>query len=723
MGDLETARKIYEDFKETYKDVIGLDTTGMDPMLAEEINRAIKNGNFKIAKKLIAKFQKLRKKKPTSIIGIEDIDIEEDPSIFERTLSGDFPTEILKAELKQFGYDLFQKKASRLSPSSMSMPVGPDYIIGPGDQLSLTLWGTAEGIFMLFVTKEGTVTLPKVGVVSVAGLRFGELENTLRRHLSKYFTNFNISVAMGKVKTITVYLVGELVNPGSYSINSLTTLYGALASAGGPSKRGSLRNIQVVRNGKVVKTIDLYDFLIRGDRTNDIKLQHEDTILVPLIGPIVGVKGSVYRPAIYELLGHETIGEALQMAGNIMPIGVNNRLQVSRFTDTDNQKKIIKDINLDVPVSLTSSSDASLKEKVRNMDVISVQPLYDKVWEKVNLQGDVRNPGDYQWREGLRVKDVIMDAQLLPTSALRNVEVIRLSTDFLDRKVIPIDLDALMKGDSSQNITLLPKDLIRVYTTYREVEKVTIKGEVLRPAEYEIYKGERLSDFLLRVGGFTREAYPYGTVLKRKDVKLSQAKNMQAFISRMQSQMIQSAAGVAGTAVSAEEAQFAKAELELNRGLLENLKSMQEQMEGRVAINITENIESWKGTKDDLLLQDGDTIMIPKRPQEILVLGEVHSIGAQVYIPDFRVRDYLNQTGGLTNYADDSQIFVLQANGLAFSSDSPDVGNIEKMKLKAGDTIFVPQKIERYAIMRFTKDIIDILFKTAVTLATITVIF
>jgi len=191
----------------------------------------------------------------------------------------------------------------------------------------------------------------------------------------------------------------------------------------------------------------------------------------------------------------------------------------------------------------------------------------------------------------------------------------------------------------------------------------------------------------------------------------------------MQSQVLQAAAGGAATAISSEEAQFAKSELELNRGLLENLKTMQEQMEGRVAINITDNIDSWAGSKDDLLLQDGDSILVPKRPQEVLILGEVHSSGAQVFVPGLLVRDYLYQSGGPTNYADTDQIFVVQANGFAFSGDSPSVGNIEKVTLNPGDTIFIPQKVERYAALRFTKDIIDILFKTAVTLATITVIF
>ncbi|MDA8099364.1 MAG: SLBB domain-containing protein [Nitrospiraceae bacterium] len=719
-GDFDTAKKIYDEFRRNYKDFIGIDMTGMDPKLAEEINRDIKLGNFKSAKKLLEQFEKARKRKPTGFITLEDLDLMGESSFFERTLSGEFPSDILKDELKQFGYDLFQKNSSQFTPS-VSTPVGPDYIIGPGDQLVLTLWGTAEGIFTVTVSKEGNVTLPKVGVVPISGVRFGDIEHTLRRHLSKYYANFNLSVSIGKLKSISVYIVGEVVVPGSYSVSSLTTVYGALVIAGGPTKLGSLRSVQVVRGGKVIKTIDLYNFLLKGDRSQDIRLQHEDTVFVPIIGPLVGVAGAVYRKGIYELKGNETIGDALNMAGGILPIGFSNRLQVLRYSN--NQKKIVVDVKLSKPNGNDTAHDPALDAKVNNMDVINILPINDSVWETVNVKGEVRQPGDYQWRPDLKFKEIILEAQLLPTSDPQSAEIVRLSPDMLDRKVIHIDLKALLQGDESQNIALLPKDQIRVYTSYRDVEKVIIKGEVLRPGEYDIYRGERLSDLIRRVGGFTPGAYPYGAVYKRKDVKTAQSKNMQQFIAKMQSQVLQQAAGSAATAVSTEEAQFAKSELQLNQGLLDNLKGMQEQMEGRVAINITTTLDAWAGTKDDLILQDGDTITIPNTPQEVLVLGEIHSPGAQVFVPGLKVGDYISQAGGETNYSDRKQIYVLQANGFAYSSDSPDVGNVEKVQLKAGDAIFVPQKTERYAAMRFTKDIIDIIFKTAVTMATISIIF
>jgi protein involved in polysaccharide export with SLBB domain len=476
-----------------------------------------------------------------------------------------------------------------------------------------------------------------------------------------------------------------------------------------------------MRSGKVVKTIDLYEFLLKGDRSQDIRLQNEDTVFVPLIGPIAGVAGTVYRPAIYELKGQETLGDVIQTAGGIMPTALGGRLQLTRYED--NQRKVILDIKVDGEEQGAPKTADAFREKVRNMDAIGIRPVYDGVWSTVSVTGTVQHPGDIQWRPDLKLKEVIDQGGLLPTSDLTRAEIIRLNGDFTDRQILPVDLGALMKGDGAQNIPLQPKDEIKVYTLFKNAERVVIGGEVLRPGTYEVMKGERLSDLLRRVGGFTREAYPYGTVFKRADVKNSQEKNLDTFIAKLQSQVLQNAASGSATALTIEDATAAKAEMSFNQAIVENLKSMREQYEGRVAINITDNLGQWAGSMDDLLLKDGDSVHIPKRPQEVMVAGAVHSPSAQVFLPGLKVRDVINQTGGYTKFAEKEQVYVLQANGAAVSADSPSIGNIEEKELKAGDTIFVPQKLDRYASMRLTKDIVDILFKTAVVIATITILF
>ncbi len=693
----------------------------LDPQLAQEMSEAIQRGDFETAKKIWEDFNK----KKAEALKKQQLQTEPtvtEQSIFERTMSGEFPTYILLNPLKQFGYNLFLKSISSFTPLT-AVSVGSDYIIGPGDQFTVTIWGTAEGIYNFKVSREGNITLPKVGVVRVAGVRFGELENTLSRHLSRYYSNFNLSVAMGSLKTITVYVVGEVVKPGSYALNSLTTAYGALFAAGGPTKKGTMRKIQILRNGKVIKNMDLYDFLLNGDRSQDARLENEDTIFVPLIGPVAGVSGSVYRPAIYEYTSKgETLGDLLQLAGGIMPFGLANRVQISRFSGYD--RKLALDVKLSAAAVTGQEKVPELSEKIYNMDTISVFPIYDKVWDTVNLKGDVRNPGNYQWRPDLRLKEIIDQGQLLPTSDLQRAEIIRLTKDFTDREVIPIDLEALLKGDAKQNILLQPKDDIRVYTTYREVEKVFLSGEVLKPGEYEVYNGEHLSDVLKRAGGFTTEAYPYGTIFARKSVKNTQAKNFQIFINKLETQVAQVGSERVATAVSAEEAEAAKTEAMANKSLIDSLKALQETSEGRIAINITLNIDVWAKSKDDLLLQNGDSITIPKRPQDILVIGEVHNPSAQIYVDGLTVNNYIANSGNITKYADKDEIYVLKANGFAVSKDSPSVGkNLGNLELAAGDAVFVPQQVERHAFMRFLKDTLDILFKTAVIAATTRILF
>ena len=730
-------------------------------------------------------------------------------SLFEQKLSYD---------LKQFGYDLFNNTVSTFT-APLSIPVGPDYTLGPGDQFTLTVWGTTEGIYNLKVTKEGEITLPKVGVVKIAGVRFGDLEKVLKRQLSKYYSDFNLSIAMGGLKSLTIYVVGEVAKPGSYSMSSLTTAYGALFSAGGPTKLGSLRNIQLLRSGKIVKIVDLYDFLLKGDKSQDLKLQNEDTVFVPLIGPVAGVEGSVYRPAIYELKGQETLGDVIETAGGIMPMALGNRLQLSRYSD--NQKKIILDITLDsLPTTSIKPSariqSKAFSEKARNMDLISISPVYEDVWETievagavehpgtmqwrpdlklnevvlqgkplpkadmrradiirttrdmiekkiipidlglllsgdeasnillepqdrieiysveqnprnlwetVSLAGFVRNPGDFQWRQDLKVRELIIEGQLLPQTDLKRADVIRLNNNLLDRTIIPVDLEKLMAGDESQNIALLPQDLVRVYSSFKARELVSISGEVIRTGEYEINKSERLSDLMRRAGGFTTEGYAYGVIFKRKNVKNEEAKQLKTLIARSQSQIARSAAMQTASAISPEETSSAKTQMVINQGLLDGLKAIQEQAEGRVVINITENIDQWAGSKYDLLLQDGDSLFVPKRPQEVIVLGDVHSPGAQIYLPDMTVKEYFERTGGLTKNADRDEIFVVQADGYAFGTDSPSIGNLEKVRLRAGDTIIVPENIDRGAGLRTARDILDMLFKTAVIAATIKILF
>jgi polysaccharide export outer membrane protein len=684
----------------------------IDPKTEQAVMSAIQGGDFLEAEKLLQSSAKPQDQ-GSLLTTSPSVTLETSkPSVFEQTMPGN---------LTQFGYDLFRRAVSTLFSSPQSIPVGPDYIIGPGDQFTLTLWGTTEGIYSITVSKEGYVTLPKVGVISLAGVRFGDLEQTLKRHLSRYYTNVSLSVAMGTLKTYSIYVVGEVENPGSYSLSSLSTVYTALFAAGGPTKLGTLRRVQVLRAGKAIKTVDLYDFLLHGDRSQGIRLQNEDTVFVPLIGPIAGVSGTVYRPAIYEMKGQETIGDMIKIAGGIMPSAFGGRLQVTRYDD--NQRKVLLDIVLGEHMPGSAQPAEELSQTVKNMDVVDVKPLYDKVWQTVTLTGDVAYPGEFQWQQDIRVKDIVEEGQLLPTADLRKAEIIRLSPDFRDRLIIPCDLDAAMKDDEAQNMLLQPKDQIRVYSLYRKTETIVLSGEIMRPGTFEIRRGERLSDILRRAGGFTPQAYPYAAVFKRPEIKNAQTKQFNAFMLSMQQRLLQVGVTQQATAISAEEAGIAKQQVAVTQQLVDNLKRQQELSEGRLALNLTPDIDAWTGSKDDPILKDGDSFFVPQESQDVTVLGEVYNPGAVIFQPDRKVMDYIGVAGGYTDFAKEKDTFILQANGLAVSRESLPKGDIADLKLRPGDTVLVPQNLEPHAVMRNTKDIVDILFKTAVVIATITILF
>jgi len=427
------------------------------------------------------------------------------PSAVEKLLTGDLRPGV-PITLTQFGYDIFRETVSSFAPVS-DVPIGPDYIIGPGDEMTLTLWGMVEGIYKLEVTREGTVILPKVGVVSVAGLRFGVLKENLEQHLSKYYRDFNLNVSLGNLRTIRVYMVGEIQNPGSYILSSLSTLYNALFAAGGPAKSGSLRDIRLIREGKVIAHLDLYEFLLQGDRSQDQGLQTGDTIFIPLIGPVVGVAGNVKRPAIYEFKGRETLGGVLKIAGGVIPTGYLNRVQVERVVR--NEKRIVADFDL---------SEGELKDKgpeqflipAQNMDLIKIFSILEVRVNTVYLEGHVTRPGSYELKEGMRISDLIPSfEQLLPQAYFPHGEIIRLVPPDLHPETKAFDLGGMLAGDQSHNPSLQALDRVMIFSMEQMKERpmVVVSGYVQRPGPYPMMENMTVRDLVFKAGNVTRNAF------------------------------------------------------------------------------------------------------------------------------------------------------------------------------------------------------------------------
>ncbi|MDI6784988.1 MAG: polysaccharide biosynthesis/export family protein, partial [bacterium] len=263
-------------------------------------------------------------------------------SDIEKIYAGEFPTGI-STEIKQFGYDAFQETVSTFAPV-LDVPVNEDYLIGPGDSFRITLWGKINVTYPAVVDRNGEISIPEIGVLKVWGLTYGELKKYLNHEIKKYYTDFEMAVTMERIKTIRVYIVGAARYPGSYTLSSLATLFNALFAAGGPSKSGTMRNIQLIRNGKVVQEADLYEFLLQGDRTADVRLENQDTIFIPVIGKVAGIAGHIKCPAIYELKEKLDLAGLIKLAGGITAVGYLERVQVERMEA--NQKRVVVDFNL-----------------------------------------------------------------------------------------------------------------------------------------------------------------------------------------------------------------------------------------------------------------------------------------------------------------------------------------------------------------------------------------
>jgi len=419
------------------------------------------------------------------------------------------------ALLRQFGYDLFTRVPTTFAPVT-DVPVGPDYVIGPGDNLNILLWGGVQEGYQLEVDRNGAVTFPRLGVVQVWGLTLDQVQRLLQQRFSEFYADFRLAVTLGKLRTILVYVVGEVRQPGAYTVSSLSTVINALFASGGPTKNGSLRRIQLVRQGRQIHTLDLYDLLLRGNKSQDRALQSGDTILVPLIGPVAGVAGNVKRPAIYELDPGTNLQRLLELAGGVTALGYLQRVQVER--PVANERKIVVDVDLSTTRLKAAPTDL-WKTRIDDGDLVRIFSILTRLENSVQLEGHAVRPGNYELKPGMRLRDVLTSyTVLLPEPYLEYGEIVRYIGADLRRTVVPFNLGSLLAGDPDQNLTLQPQDIVRVFARADFVDppQVRISGLVHRPGLYPLTEGMRVSDLVLRAGNVLKFAYLERAELTRR---------------------------------------------------------------------------------------------------------------------------------------------------------------------------------------------------------------
>ncbi len=401
----------------------------------------------------------------------ESSSLPERKSLFERSRPmGRFQD--VSVDLKPFGYDFFREAAVNVTAERRDIPVPMNYMIGPGDEVKILLWGRVNGQHDLVVDRDGKIVLPQIGPIFVAGMTFEEMSKKIISQAHQ-IVGASVDISMGSLKTIPVFVLGDVRRPGAYTVGSLATVTDALLVAGGPTDIGSMRRIQVRRKGRIAGSFDLYDLFLKGDRSGDMTLHRDDVVFVPVVGPIVGVAGNVRRPAIYELKGAADLEQVFALAGGIIPSAYLQQIQVSRVQN--NERQVIIDLN-------NRELGKSPGFHMQDADLVRIFSVVDIDRNAVHLAGNVRRPGKFEYKPGMRVRDLIggMD-NLLDETSLDYALIKRVKLPERSTMLVPFSLHRLfMEKDAAADIELKPEDRVFVFSRWMFQDRpfATIEGEV-----------------------------------------------------------------------------------------------------------------------------------------------------------------------------------------------------------------------------------------------------
>jgi protein involved in polysaccharide export with SLBB domain len=727
--------------------------------------------------------------------------------------------------LKPFGYDLFQGVPSTFAPvSDIQVPV--DYIVGPGDTLNVQLYGNEPAGYELTVGRDGRINFPKLGPIMVSGMSFDDARSAIEQHVAQQLIGSRVSVTMGELRSIRVFVLGEAEKPGSYTVSGLSTMTNALFVSGGVKKIGSLRNIELKRNGKLVSVLDLYSLLLHGDTSADQQLLPGDVIFIPPIGNTVSVYGAVRRPAIYELKNEKTVEQIIDVAGGLVPDADGKLVQLERIQPSHLRRMI----DIDLTTNFGRSALLANGDKVR---VPAIRPTLEN---SVELTGYVFRPGKFEYHTGLRLSDIIQSFDELRPEADRHYVMIRrevppeekvqvISADLegalikrgtdadpklqprdrifvfnlaasrervvepvlrdlelqatpdkpaqivtVDGQVkapgryplepsmhvsdliraggslddsaysgeaeltryeivngnarqtalIPISLAAIRRGDPSADLKLMPYDtlVIKITPQWDEPGSIVVQGEVRFPGTYPIHRGEKLSSILARAGGFTDLAFVEGAIFIRDELKKREKDQLALLTDRLQRDLaalsleaISLSAATSNAAGAATSAQG----LAIGQQLLVQLR--QTKPVGRLVVDLDRIV---RGKGGDVIVRNGDKLLIPKENQEITILGEVQNPTSHVYRAGLTRDDYIAKSGGTTQQADRQRIYIVHANGDVVSGERTGwFRRSQTAEIRPGDTIIVPLDTDRVRALPLWQAVTSIMYNLAVTLLAI----
>lgn len=409
--------------------------------------------------------------------------------------------------IERFGLDVFRKGAANPEYIPMDLPVGPSYIVGPGDSLSIDLWGGISQRLLRTVDREGRVVLPEAGPVLVSGRSLGDVQETVQRTLRSQFQDISADVSLLRLRSVRVYVVGDVSSPGAYDVSSLSTPLNALFVADGVTPKGSLRRLQHYRGKDLLEEVDAYDLLLHGIRGDMQRLENGDSLMVPPLGPTVMVEGMVRRPAIYELHNEKTLLDVLDLAGGILPAATLRHIEVQRLVAHE------KRTMLSVEISDTSDSEAVRAQMsafaVQDGDEIHIFPIAPYNSASIYLVGHVLRPGRYSYKPEMKLSDLVTSySDLLPEPSTRYAEIIRLHAPDYRPVVETFDLaSALEHPDKAPKLE--PLDTVHIFGRYdfEPEPEVLVTGEVRAPGQYRSSGQQHLRDAIYQAGGVTPDAW------------------------------------------------------------------------------------------------------------------------------------------------------------------------------------------------------------------------
>ena len=659
-----------------------------------------------------------------------------------------FVQETTGRNLPLYGYNLFNGSSF---PALTNVPVPANYVLGPGDDISIKIWGAIDVNLNLPIDRNGQITIPKVGPVTVAGTRADQLEALLKTHVGRVYNNFELSATLGRLRSIQVFVVGQARQPGVLTVSSLSTLISVLFESGGPSATGTMRQIKLTRAGKTVSTIDLYKFIHSGDTSADARLLPGDVIVIPPAGPRVALLGALDSPAIYELAGtEETLAKLLSYSGGQQVLTSSHKVLIERINPAQGKAPRAVEERALTPEGLNST--------VRDGDVVTMFKISPEFANAVTLRGNVAAPLRYAYRPGMTVSDLIPEVSaliqadyysrkniLVQYEAPRQLRTERTLGDTFGREVnigqqgvsrqvsqdqvvhdvknqlneinwdyasierldakelrttlIPFNLGKAIKDkDPANDLTLQAGDVVTIFSVNdlpvpaeKRSQFVRLAGEVMVPGIYQIQPGETLPGLIQRVGGFSQNAFVYGTVFTRESTRVQQQDNINRSMRRMEADINAQTATALQNANSSDKSNSLQIQVENQKNLLRRLQSLK--ATGRIALELAMDSR----IPPAIALEDGDQIMVPHRPSFVGVFGEVFAETSFIHKPGSTVGHYVDKAG-LTRDGDTDHMLLIRADGSVEGSarrSSFWSSGLLNREMNPGDSIFVPALIDR----------------------------